>query len=62
MINQTAERIWAAGLLMLSLGYLIDRLLDRIEKLRAVIMPAQACELSRHKIRVEMTRLDQFGA
>lgn len=62
MMNQTTERIWAAGLLMLSPGYLIDGLLDRIEKLRAVIMPAQACELSRHEIRVEMTRLDQFGA
>ena len=61
MINQTAERIWA-GLLMLSPGYLVDRLLDRLEKLRPVIMPAQARELSHYEIRVEMTRLDQFGA
>jgi hypothetical protein len=61
MINETAERAWGAGLLMLSPTWLIDRLLDTIEELRVVLMPAQVRGLSRDEMRFE-TNLDQAGA
>ena len=61
MINQTAERLWGAGLLMLNPARLIDRFLDRIEMLSGELMPAQADKLLCEQIRIE-TRLDQFNA
>ncbi len=57
MMHQMAERMWSAGLLMLSPGCLIDRLLDRIEDLRGVIVPAQADGLPCREVRIE-TRFD----
>lgn len=62
MMNQTAKRMWDAGLSTLSPGCLIDRFLDWVEQLgNAMMVPAQADNLSLHEIRAE-TRLDQFGA
>jgi hypothetical protein len=56
MINQMAERMCGA-----SLSMLIDRLLDQIEKLSGVIVPAQADRLSCEDTQIE-ARLDQLAA
>jgi hypothetical protein len=62
MMNQTAERMWDAGLAMLSPALLIDRFLDWVEQLgNAMMLPAQADNLSCQEMRIE-TRLDQFEA
>jgi hypothetical protein len=61
MINQMAGRFGGASLSMLSPGFLIDRLLDRIEQLSRTIVPAQADKLSREQTRSE-ARFDQFAA
>jgi hypothetical protein len=53
MMNETAEHVWGAGLSMLSPTWLIDRLLDAIENLRAVLMPAQAGGLSGNEMQFE---------
>jgi len=57
MMNQTIERIWSTGLSLLSPGYLVDRLLDQIEKISPTMLPAQVDMLSCQETRVE-TRLD----
>jgi hypothetical protein len=57
MMNQTIERIWSTGLALLSPGYLVDRLLDQIEKVSPMMLPAQVDVLSCQATRVE-TRLD----
>jgi hypothetical protein len=57
MMNETAVRVWGAGLSLLSPTWLIDRLLDAIENLRAVLMPAQAGGLSCREMQFE-TDLD----
>jgi hypothetical protein len=57
MMNQTAERMWGTGLSLLSPSYLVDRLLDQLEKLSTTMMPAQADMLSCREARVE-TRFD----
>jgi hypothetical protein len=62
MMNQTAERMRDAGLLMLSPGCLVDRFLDWVEQLGGAIMvPARAANLSCQEIRIE-THLDRFEA
>jgi hypothetical protein len=61
MINQTAERLWSAGILMLSPARLIDRLLDRLEMLSRELMPAQAGNLLCEQIQIE-AHLDHFSA
>ncbi len=62
MMNQTAKRMWDAGLSTLSLGFLIDRFLDWVEQLgAAMMMPARADDLSCVEVRIE-TRLDQVEA
>jgi hypothetical protein len=62
MMNQTAERMWNAGLSMPSLGFLVDRFLDWVEQLgHAMMLPAQADHLSCREIRIE-TQLDRFEA
>ena len=61
MMNQITERMWGVRLSILSPTCLIDRLLDRIEELSGVILPAQANGLSCREIPIE-TRLDQLGA
>ncbi len=61
MINQTIVRNWGAILSMLSPGSLIDRLLDKIDELSGLIVPAQAVPVPCKNIRIE-TRRDQFGA
>ena len=53
MINQMAERMYGASLSMLSPGFLIDRLLDQIEKLSGAIVPAQADKLCCEEMRIE---------
>jgi hypothetical protein len=57
MMNQTIERIWIAGLALLSPGNLVDRLLDQIEKISPTMLPARVDILSCRETRVEM-RLD----
>ena len=57
MMNQTIERIWSTGLSLLSPGHLVDWLLDQIEKMSPMMMPAQVDMMSRQEARVE-TRLD----
>ena len=62
MMNQTARRMWDAGLSTMSLGCLIDRFLDWVEQLGIAIMaPAGADNLTYQEIRIE-TRLDQVEA
>ena len=61
MMNEAAERVWGAGLSMLSPAWLIDRLLDAVENLRVVPMPAHAGGLSCNEMQFE-TDLDQVGA
>jgi hypothetical protein len=52
-MNETAERVWGAGLSRLRPTWLIDRLLDAIENLRIVLMPAQAGGLSGNEMQFE---------
>jgi hypothetical protein len=61
MLTQMAERVWGADFSVVSPAYLIDRLLDQIEKLSGTLAPAQADNLSCREVYVE-ARLDQFGA
>lgn len=62
MMNQTAVRMWDAGLSTLSPGCLIDRFLDWVEQLGiAMMVPAPADNVSCREIRIE-TRVDQFDA
>jgi hypothetical protein len=60
MISQVAECVRGANMSMLSPGFLIDRLLDQIERLSDAMVPAQAdgrsCEVS---IGVQPTRQDE---
>ncbi|MEK9284848.1 MULTISPECIES: hypothetical protein [unclassified Bradyrhizobium] len=57
MVNQIIERMWSTGLSLLSPGYLVDWLLDQIEKLSPMMMPAPIDMPSCQQRRVE-TRLD----
>jgi hypothetical protein len=57
MMKQTIERIWSTGLSLLSPGYLVDRLLDQIEKISPMLLPAPVEMLSCREVPVE-TRLD----
>ncbi|WGD53077.1 hypothetical protein QA641_03800 [Bradyrhizobium sp. CB1650] len=57
MMNRTIERMWSTGLSLLSPGYLVDWLLDQIEKMSPMMMPAQVDVLSRRETPVE-TRFD----
>ncbi|MBI5265152.1 MAG: hypothetical protein HY852_25440 [Bradyrhizobium sp.] len=50
MINQMAVRVWDGFLSMLSPGFLIDSLLDWIEKLSGPIEPAQADGMVRNEV------------
>jgi hypothetical protein len=61
MINETADRVWGAWLSIVSPIWLIDRLLDTIEDMRGVLMPAQVCGLSCSELPCE-TDLDPIGA
>lgn len=53
MINQITERLRDAGLAMLDPARLIDRFLDQIDRLGAVLLPAQADGLARQRIRID---------
>ena len=53
MINQIAERLRGAGLAMLDPARLIDRLLDQIERLSAVLSPVQADRLACQRVRID---------
>ncbi|WP_407177387.1 hypothetical protein [Bradyrhizobium sp. STM 3562] len=53
MMNETAVRMWGAGLAMLRPAYLIDRFLDWVEKVSGPIMPAQVDTLSCQVARIE---------
>ena len=57
MINQISERLWGAGSMMLSPSWLIDRLLDQIDRLGCALMLVEANGLSCERIKVER-RLD----
>ena len=62
MINRTIERVRSASSWILNPTRLIDRFLEEIEKLNAVlVMPAQGTGLSRSEARIG-ARLDEpFG-
>lgn len=53
MMNQMPARVWDGVLSVLTPGYLIDRILDWIDKLSGAIEPAQAARLPREKVRLE---------
>ncbi|MGV7218411.1 hypothetical protein [Bradyrhizobium sp. UFLA05-112] len=55
-MNQTIEHIWSTGLSLLSPGHLVDWLLDQIEKISPMMMPAQVDILSYQETRVEARR------
>ncbi|GLR83782.1 hypothetical protein [Bradyrhizobium iriomotense] len=57
MVNQTIERMWSTGLSLLSPGYMIDRLLDQIEKMSPMMLPAPVDMQAYRQRRVE-TRFD----
>ena len=52
MINAMTQRLLGADRSMLSLGWLIERLLDEIEKMSIAIVPATADGLVRNETRV----------
>ncbi|MCP3462607.1 MULTISPECIES: hypothetical protein [unclassified Bradyrhizobium] len=56
-MNQTVERIWSTGLSLLSPGHLVDWLLDQIEKMSPMMMPARIDMMSCQERQVE-ARLD----
>ena len=56
MMNTHAVQRWGAALLALSPGCLIDRFLDWIEDLSAVMMPVQVEALAVSKVPAEMRR------
>ena len=58
MMNQTAVRMWDAGLSTLSPVYLVDRFLDWVEKLSAPIMPVEANGLSRQGMQIEHAAIE----
>ena len=53
MINQLAEQIRGAALLM-SPGHLIDKLLDRIEELRGAMALTEIDGLARNEVRTRV--------
>ncbi len=54
MMDQTAKRMWDAGLATLSPSHLIDRFLDWVEQLgEAMMLSPQADNLSCQEIRNE---------
>ena len=57
MINQTFARVWRSALSALNPPRLIDSLLDRVEELGAVILPAEdnarPCQLARIEVRLD---------
>jgi hypothetical protein len=53
VINQISERLCGAGSMMLSPSWLIDRLLDQIDRLGCALMLVEADELSCRRIKVE---------
>lgn len=61
MINQTIETVPGPSSWVLNPGCLIDRFLDRIEKLRSFVLPVQADDPAIRTAQLD-TRLGQFGA
>jgi hypothetical protein len=53
VINQKTERLWSVCLAMLNPASLVDRLLDQIDRLGAMLLPAQADGLACQRIRIE---------
>ena len=53
MISEIAERLRGAGLAMLDPASLIDRFLDQIDRLSAVLLPVQAHGLACQRVRID---------
>jgi hypothetical protein len=60
MIDQVAERLCGAGLLILNPSRLIDIFLDRIETLSDALVPVEADKLVYAQVRSK-AHLDQFS-
>jgi len=56
MMNTHAIRRWGAALLTLSPGCLIDRFLDWVEDLSAVLLPVHVNALAVRKVPIETRR------
>jgi hypothetical protein len=61
MMNTHAIRLWGAALLTLSPGCLIDRFLDWVEDMSAVLLPAHVNTLAVREVPIE-TRRGPFSA
>jgi hypothetical protein len=53
VIHRIAERLRGAGLAMLAPASLVDRFLDQIDRLGAVLLPIQADGLACQRVRID---------